>query len=135
MTDSSERKPLPWKQRRFVEEYPVDQNGAAAAVRAGYSASRAKQTAWRLLRKPAVQEALAEVQDALTKRSEANQDWIIKHLPSGTTIEFEITNEKVIANHYIDDHSLLFNGWTKAMCAVGLPKPFKPNSVKHEEKE
>jgi len=37
------------RQRRFAEEYAVDHNGAAAAVRAGYTQTRAKQTAYRLL--------------------------------------------------------------------------------------
>ena len=39
------------KQARFVREYAVDCNGAAAAVRAGYSPRSAKVTASRLLRK------------------------------------------------------------------------------------
>ena len=37
------------KQSRFVREYAVDCNGAAAAVRAGYSPRSAKVTASRLL--------------------------------------------------------------------------------------
>ena len=41
-------------QRRFAEEYSVDHNGSAAALRAGYSPRRAKQTAHRLLQKPDV---------------------------------------------------------------------------------
>ena len=39
------------KQSRFVREYAVDCNGAAAAVRAGYSPRSAKVTASRLLTK------------------------------------------------------------------------------------
>ena len=38
------------KQSRFVREYAVDCNGAAAAVRAGYAPRSAKVTASRLLR-------------------------------------------------------------------------------------
>lgn len=37
------------KQKRFVEEYALDHNAAAAARRAGYSANGAKVTASRLL--------------------------------------------------------------------------------------
>ena len=37
------------RQQRFAEEYTVDHIGAASAIRAGYKASRAKQTAHRLL--------------------------------------------------------------------------------------
>lgn len=52
------------RQRRFVEEYGVDRNGAAAAVRAGYSPRSAKQTAYELLTKPDLQAAVA-AQEAL----------------------------------------------------------------------
>ena len=34
------------KQARFVEEYLVDLNGTAAAIRAGYSKNRARQQAY-----------------------------------------------------------------------------------------
>jgi phage terminase small subunit len=43
------------KEARFVAEYPIDLNGAAAAVRAGYAPKSAKVTASRLLKKPADQ--------------------------------------------------------------------------------
>lgn len=46
------------RQRRFVEEYCVDFNGAAAAERAGYSKRRARQTAYDLLQKPEIREAI-----------------------------------------------------------------------------
>ncbi|OIN59099.1 terminase small subunit [Arsenicibacter rosenii] len=53
------------KQKRFVEEYLIDFNGAAAARRAGYSESTARQTAYGLLQeneevKAAIQKALDE---------------------------------------------------------------------------
>ena len=44
---------------RFVAEYQVDANGAQAAIRAGYSPRAAAVTAWNLLQKPAVREAVA----------------------------------------------------------------------------
>lgn len=53
------RAELTARQRRFVEEYGVDRNGAAAAVRAGYSPRSAKQTAYELLTKPDLQAAVA----------------------------------------------------------------------------
>lgn len=46
------------KQQRFVAEYAVDRNGAAAAVRAGYSARSAKQIANELLTKPDLRAAV-----------------------------------------------------------------------------
>lgn len=49
---------LTQKEQRFVAEYPIDLNGAAAAVRAGYAPKSAKVTASRLLKKPAIKAAL-----------------------------------------------------------------------------
>lgn len=59
---------LTQKERRFVAEYPIDLNGAAAAVRAGYAPKSAKVTASRLLKKPAVRVAL---QDKVERHIEA----------------------------------------------------------------
>lgn len=55
------------KQRRFVEEYPVDLNAAAAARRAGYSEKYASQRGWRVLRNPEVRRA---VEAAMAERAE-----------------------------------------------------------------
>lgn len=50
------------KQERFAHEYVIDQNGSAAAIRAGYSKTRAKRTAYDLLNKPDVAQLVAELQ-------------------------------------------------------------------------
>lgn len=56
------------RQQRFVDEYLVDLNGAAAARRLGYAESSARTTAWRYLRINAVREA---VMAALARRRAA----------------------------------------------------------------
>lgn len=48
------------KQDRFVAEYLIDLNGAAAVRRAGYSHVRPDQQAYELLRKPEIAAAIAE---------------------------------------------------------------------------
>jgi phage terminase small subunit len=48
------------KQRRFIEEYCTDFNGAAAARRAGYSPRSARQTAFEILQRPEIRSAIAE---------------------------------------------------------------------------
>jgi hypothetical protein len=53
-------RPLNPRQRRFVEEYRRLGNGTQAAIRAGYYHRYAAGTAWELLKRPAVQAALAE---------------------------------------------------------------------------
>jgi hypothetical protein len=52
------------KYRRFVLEYLQDCNPTAAARRAGYSPRTAKNTGYRLMQRPEVQEAIAEAQEA-----------------------------------------------------------------------
>lgn len=53
------------KERRFVEEYTVDFNAAAAARRAGYSEKTAKQIGHIVLHKPHIAEAIQERLDEL----------------------------------------------------------------------
>ncbi len=52
------------KQRRFAQEYSVDHNATAAAVRAGYAESRARQQGSRLLAKPDVAQLVAKLDAA-----------------------------------------------------------------------
>ncbi len=49
------------RRRRFAEEYSVDHNGAQAAIRAGYSPNRAKQTGSRLMANVAVKQLVAKL--------------------------------------------------------------------------
>jgi phage terminase small subunit len=49
------------KQKRFAEEYAVDHNATAAAIRAGYAEGRAKQTGSEMLAKPDVAQLVAKL--------------------------------------------------------------------------
>jgi hypothetical protein len=51
------------KQRRFAEEYSVDHNATAAAIRAGYAEGTARQQGSRLLAKPDVAQRVAKLDD------------------------------------------------------------------------
>ena len=64
------------KQARFVREYAVDCNGAAAAVRAGYSPRSAKVTASRLLTKANVQ----QIQQVDAERLALSREAVIDQL-------------------------------------------------------
>ena len=57
-TPPSGRRGLNLRQRRFVEEYQVDLNGAQAAIRAGYAKASAARQASGLLRRPDVAAAI-----------------------------------------------------------------------------
>lgn len=54
------------QQIRFVEEYCIIKKGAPAAIRAGYSKDRAKQTAYDLLKDPEIRKAIDERLKVLT---------------------------------------------------------------------
>ena len=56
------------RQQRFIAEYLIDHNGAAAARRAGYAAGSARQTAVDLLSNPDIADAIEHgVQGVLNK--------------------------------------------------------------------
>lgn len=66
------------QQKRFIEEYLIDMNGARAARAAGYSESAARETASRLLKKPEVAQAVREAREKLSERTEITQDWVLQ---------------------------------------------------------
>ncbi|HRL52688.1 MAG TPA: terminase small subunit [Acidovorax temperans] len=82
----SPREAVRAKQSRFVREYAVDCNGAAAAVRAGYSPRSAKVTASRLLTKDNVQRALRQIQQVDAERLALSREAVIGQLQDA--IEF-----------------------------------------------
>lgn len=68
------------RKRRFVEEYLVDLNMTQAALRAGYSANSAQKYAYRLMRDPAVAQAVAEAMEQRSVRTEITQDMVVREL-------------------------------------------------------
>lgn len=68
------------QQQLFVEEYLIDLNGTAAAIRAGYAENSARGTASRLLANANIAAALSAAQQARSKRTEINADWVLKRL-------------------------------------------------------
>ena len=72
--------PLGARQRRFVDEYAIDHNGAAAAMRAGYSPRSARITASRLLTKANVRAAISERQTELADELRLSKDGVIRRL-------------------------------------------------------
>ncbi len=71
---------LTGKQRRFVEEYPIDLNATQAAVRAGYSERAAKDIGFENLRKPAIVEAITRAMAKRSEKSEVDRSWVLLKL-------------------------------------------------------
>lgn len=76
------KKKLTDKQSRFVEEYLVDLNATQAAIRAGYSETSARSTAFDNLQKQEIQDAISKEQEKRSKRTHVDQDWVITRLRS-----------------------------------------------------
>lgn len=68
------------KQERFVDEYLIDLNATAAAVRAGYNEKTARIIASQNLSKLNIQRALAVRLKARQERTEISQDWVVNNL-------------------------------------------------------
>src|SRR5208282_5119583 len=68
---------LTLKQARFLEEYLVDLNGKAAAIRAGYSPKSAEVQASQLLRNSKIRVALEDAMQARSKRTQVTADRIV----------------------------------------------------------
>ena len=73
-------KNLTLKQAAFVEEYAIDLNASAAALRAGYSAKTAGSIGFELLQKPEIAQAIAKRQAKRLERVEVSADRIIAQL-------------------------------------------------------
>lgn len=84
---------------RFVAEFLVDGNAAAAAVRAGYSAHTAKQQGSRLLKRPDVIEALREHRKLLGQQHVQALERI--------TLDGERTREALARLAYFDPRKLV----------------------------
>ena len=68
------------KQRRFVEEYPLDLNATQAAIRAGYSAKTADKIGTQLLGKTSIKAAIAAALAERSKRTEVTADRVVREL-------------------------------------------------------
>lgn len=68
------------KETRFCEEYLLDLCAADAAKRAGYSPKTAKEQGYRLLKSPAVQARITELQAKRSKRTEITADRVLEEL-------------------------------------------------------
>jgi phage terminase small subunit len=73
-------RPLTAKQSRFIDEYMVDMNGAAAAVRCGYSQRTSRAIACELLTKPDIQAELQARGAELARELEITRAGVVKNL-------------------------------------------------------
>jgi len=68
------------RMKKFVDEYLIDFNATAAAIRAGYSESTANEQGSQLLARPDIRELVAEGQKAIAERTQTFQDNAVEEL-------------------------------------------------------
>jgi phage terminase small subunit len=66
------------KERRFVEEYLVDRNQKAAAIRAGYSPKWAERQGHELMQRPRVRSAVEQEERDLQHRTKVTQEYVVQ---------------------------------------------------------
>lgn len=66
------------KQQRFCQEYVIDLNGTQAAIRAGYSPSRARQTGSRMVTNGDIQDEIERLQSAIAERLDITAERVIR---------------------------------------------------------
>lgn len=67
------------KQALFCQEYLLDLNATQAAIRAGYSKNSAEVIGHENLRKPNIQELIAELKDERSKEIKVDARWVLSH--------------------------------------------------------
>lgn len=68
------------RQRRFVEEYTIDFNGAAAVSRAGYVSKYPNRMAYQLLKNPAIKAAIDQVTLERAHESVIKPEYVINKI-------------------------------------------------------
>ena len=101
------------KQGRFVQEFLVDRNGAAAAIRAGYSRRTAASIAHELLRKPEIDAAVRKGEAKLAGDAKLTRLTVLKG--------FE---EAIALARARGDASAMIAGWREIakMCGYYAPE-------------
>lgn len=97
------------KQKRFVDEYLIDLNGAQAAIRAGYSPKSVDKNAYKILQRPHVQEYLRLRQEELRKKIQVTAESIVAELAKigfadisdFISIEEEVNPETGVSFRYV----------------------------------
>lgn len=68
------------KQDRFCEEFILDLNGTQSAIRAGFSQATAGSIAFELLKKPEIQDRIAELKAERSKRTAIDAEKVVAEL-------------------------------------------------------
>lgn len=97
---------IPHRWVRFAQEYAVDMNGKAAALRAGYAEGSADRRATELMQKPVVQQMVKQVLDKIAKRLEITAERTMREIARRAYYDprklFD-ANGKLLPIHMLDE--------------------------------
>lgn len=98
------------RQAMFVNEYLVDLNAPAAAVRAGYSTRGANTNAYKILHKPQVAEAIRLAVEARAERLQLSSEDVLRSIVEirGKAVTEGNLTQALKANELLGRHFKLF---------------------------
>ena len=91
------------RQRRFADEYLIDLNAEAAAVRAGYSPRYARGNAYKLVAKSGIKEYIEKRMAEKESELIADQNEVLRYLTA--VVRGESTSEEIIVEGIGDGRS------------------------------
>lgn len=91
------------RQRRFADEYLIDLNAEAAAVRAGYSPRYARGNAYKLVARSGIKEYIEKRMAEKESELIANQNEVLRYLTA--VMRGESTSEEIIVEGIGDGRS------------------------------
>ena len=91
------------RQRRFADEYLIDLNAEAAAVRAGYSPRYARGNAYKLVARSGIKEYIAKRMAEKESELIADQNEVLRYLTA--VMRGESTSEEIIVEGIGDGRS------------------------------
>ena len=107
------------RQCRFVDEYLIDLDGRHAAIRAGYAPSGATSNASKLIRVPAVADAIAAAMAARSQRTGITSERVIEELARIALLDWRRLAEWGPGGASVKDSNELSPAETAAIAAVG----------------
>lgn len=78
--ETSPKQKLMAKQAKFAQEYIIDLNASAAAIRAGYSAKTSDQLGYQLLQKASVKAEIDRLRTKVAEKAELSVEWVLTRL-------------------------------------------------------
>lgn len=109
------------RQRRFADEYLIDLNAEAAAVRAGYSPRYARGNAYKLVARSGIKEYIEKRMAEKESELIADQNEVLRYLTA--VMRGESTSEEIIVEGIGDGRSKANQSQAATLLYGGIKRP------------